>query len=71
MKKSSAEWVRLSGLEIIDPDGWNRKSSEGFDAAWAREITLNEFWDKVCRSTIGRTNINSIEQLRRVVFHNL
>ena len=71
MKKTSAEWVELSGLEIIDPDGWNRKSQAGFESDWNMPITLNEFWDKVCRSTIGRTNINSIQTLRRVVFHNL
>ena len=68
MKKSSAEWARLSGITILDPDGWDR--SGDFEADWNKPITLNEFWAKACQSTT-RGGVSSIEQLRRIVFKNL
>jgi len=68
MKKSSAEWCRLSGIEVLDPDGWDRKGD--FDADWNKPITLDEFWAKACQSTT-RGSHGSIQQLRRTVFKNL
>jgi hypothetical protein len=69
MKKKAAEWSRLSGIEIIDPDGWDRRG-EYFDADWNKEITLDEFFVKAMRSTTRGFHGN-IQEVRRIVFKNL
>lgn len=33
----------LTGIEVVDPDGWNRSSIERFRISWATPITLHDF----------------------------
>jgi len=45
------EWCKLLGVQILDPDGWDRRGSK-FEADWARPIRLAEFRDKAGASTM-------------------
>lgn len=50
-KKTPDEWLAhpdYVGLEILDPDGWDRQN---FDVSWAEPITQNEFTLRMCQST--------------------
>ncbi len=47
--KTSDEWVKETGVVIMDPDGWDRSN---FDKSWAEPISKVEFDDRVQRSTI-------------------
>ena len=52
--KTANEWLRTPryvGLEILDPDGWDRRA-DYFDASWNEKITEKEFDNRVCMSTI-------------------
>jgi hypothetical protein len=50
IKKSSEDWLKeYPGLEIMDPDGWDRSN---FDESWAELITEEEFNARVLPSTI-------------------
>lgn len=50
--KPPCEWLaeRYPGMQIIDPDGWDRANLE---EDWARELTLEEFLDRFFVSTVG------------------
>lgn len=52
--RSSALWQMITGVIIMDPDGWDRQN---FDESWAEEITLDEFKRRVWMSTV---NFNSL-----------
>ena len=41
-------WCQLTGIEIIDADGWNRQD---FDADWRKPLNFKEFIEKVHKST--------------------
>jgi len=46
------EWLKdpqFHGLEIIDPDGWDRKN---FAVDWAKPLTLTEMWERTNFSTV-------------------
>lgn len=48
---SADEWLALpeyAGLEVEDPDGWDRKN---FQASWAEKISKQEFDKRVAIST--------------------
>lgn len=49
IKFSSEEWCLLTGVDIIDPDGWDRKGD--FDADWNKEICFGDFYAKAAIST--------------------
>jgi hypothetical protein len=49
IKFSPAEWCELTGIEVIDPDGWDRKGD--FDADWAKPIDFQTFIAKCDNST--------------------
>jgi hypothetical protein len=49
--KISEDWIKLSNVEILDPDGWNRKN---FQFSWyEEEITKREFERRPMTSTIN------------------
>jgi len=64
-KKTSKEWYKKykkkNGLEILDPDGWDRKN---FDYSFNKElITEEEFEDRMMCSTIQvKHKLKSIER---------
>lgn len=47
-KRLPEEWEKLLGIEIIDPDGWDRQNL-GHD--WEIPLTAREFLDKADVST--------------------
>ncbi len=52
IKKTSAEWIKEVGYEVLDPDGWDRKN---FDYSWNKEkITMVEFQMRLALSTVRR-----------------
>ena len=59
--KTSQQWYEIeqksdSGFVIMDPDGWDRTN---YQYSFHEElITAAEFWNRVFRSTVIRTNKN-------------
>jgi hypothetical protein len=45
---SSADWAELVGVDVLDPDGWDRKN---FDASWSEAISFPEFYRRCRQST--------------------
>ena len=45
---SPVVWCALLGIEVLDPDGWDRSD---FEASWARRITEAEFRERAAIST--------------------
>lgn len=50
-KKTPNEWMAVTGIEIMDPDGWDRRN---FDADWEIPLTRDEFLGKAFMSTCPR-----------------
>lgn len=46
-----ALWQAVSGIQILDPDGWDRDS--GWDVDWNTPISWKEFQSRCARSTLG------------------
>lgn len=42
------EWCELTGIQIMDPDGWDRKN---YFVSWNTPITREEFIKKAWMST--------------------
>ena len=52
IKKTSAEWIKEVGYEILDPDGWDRNN---YDYSFNKEkITMEEFQKRLSLSTVRR-----------------
>ena len=52
IKKTSAEWIKEVGYEVLDPDGWDRTN---FDYSWNKEkIPMAEFNRRLSMSTVRR-----------------
>lgn len=54
--RTTDEWLKeteFRGIEIIDPDGWDRSGEEAFAKSWNERINRAEMRKRVCRSTIG------------------
>jgi hypothetical protein len=47
--RRSGEWVLLTGVQIADPDGWDRTD---FQRSWNEPISRAEFARRVRRSTV-------------------
>jgi hypothetical protein len=47
-KKTAYEWLKITGREIIDPDGWRRNDGVTMDTP----ITWSDFQGRLCESTI-------------------
>lgn len=50
IKFSSEDWCKLTGVLVLDPDGWDRKAPN-FDEDWNKEISFDTFWAKASNST--------------------
>jgi len=49
IKKTSDQWQKECKVEILDPDGWDRKN---WDFSWYKEkITKSEFEERMIIST--------------------
>lgn len=51
-KKTPSEWLetaQYAGIVITDPGGWDYRD---FESDWGKPITDDEFWVKLCRSTV-------------------
>lgn len=48
-KKTSSEWVELTGITVLDPDGWDRTN---ITESWLEPITIDEFKSRAGRSTV-------------------
>ncbi|AXH68466.1 hypothetical protein [Vibrio phage R01] len=49
VKRTSVHWAQLTGIVVLDPDGWDRQN---FDYSWYEEtIDWLEFMDRVSGST--------------------
>lgn len=46
---SSGNWARLLNLDVLDPDGWDRRN---FAQSWAEPITIDEFKRRASQSTV-------------------
>lgn len=44
----SEHWLEVTGVRVLDPDGWDRSN---FEESWAEPITLEEFNQRVALST--------------------
>ena len=48
--KTSEKWQKLCRVEILDPDGWDRKN---YQFSWHEElITRQEFKNRLIQSTV-------------------
>ena len=47
--KNSDEWSRIKGIEIVDPDGWDRRN---LSESWSELISEDEFDARAMVSTI-------------------
>jgi hypothetical protein len=50
--KTSSEWIKTVGYEVIDPDGWDRNNLQY--SFYEELITFEEFQHRLTQSTIRR-----------------
>jgi hypothetical protein len=50
--KTSSEWIKTVGYEVIDPDGWDRKNLQY--SFYEELITYDEFQRRLVQSTVRR-----------------
>jgi len=68
MKKTAHEWCKLSGLVIVDPDGF--RGNDG--VTMETPIKLDDFWSRFQRCTTHlHKEITNIKALRLAVWRNL
>jgi len=65
LKLSADDWCKLTGIEVMDPDGWDRRADK-FDADWNREITFEEFWEKATMSTTRNMRLKPEEFMEKL-----
>lgn len=61
-------WQKILGFTVLDPDGWDRKSSN-FSQDWETPISFTEFMDRADESTC--TSHPDREIMRRVALNNI
>jgi len=59
IKRTPTEWQVITGIKILDPDGWDRMGD--FKTDWNIPITAETFIEKASRSTT--MNYNSLEDI--------
>ena len=69
IKLTPVEWELITGIEVVDPDGWDGKNLE---ADWKKPLTFDEFFDKIVESTITGVNWRvERDGLRRIARLNI
>ncbi len=68
IKFNSDKWTKLTGIVVLDPDGWDRKN---FDVSWAEEITFDEYCDRASRSTTMNRPRMDYDELKAMVFDKI
>jgi len=60
-KRPSNMWQMLlcPNAEIMDPDGWDRSPTRWIYSFYEEEITLQEFADRIMRSTTSKLDVNT------------
>ena len=58
--RSSQVWADLTGVVVLDPDGWDRSN---FAASWSEPITLEEFRSRVYISTVRFSTLSVLDSL--------
>lgn len=48
--RSSEIWAQVTGIIVMDPDGWDRQN---FEVSWSEPITIAEFKHRVWMSTVN------------------
>jgi hypothetical protein len=51
-KHDSQIWSELLGVDVKDPDGWDRSSTEAFAESWHERISRAEFLRRMAASTV-------------------
>lgn len=64
IKFTPDEWCKLTGVDILDPDGWDRKGS--YD--WNLPISFRDFYDKTLMSTTSNLLQNRDAMIRDLGF---
>jgi hypothetical protein len=49
VKRLPVEWQEIDGVQIMDPDGWDRRN---FEESWNTPITQAEWLDRASQSTV-------------------
>ena len=44
-------WCKLTGIEILDPDGWNRAD---YQNDWNKPLNFEQFYGKAILSTVAK-----------------
>lgn len=57
---SSEVWAELTGVVVLDPDGWDRSN---FTASWSEPITLEEFRSRTYMSTVRFSTLAVLDAL--------
>ncbi len=70
LRFNAEKWCQLTGVVIIDPDGWDRSDAAKFDADWNKVIDFSTFMDKTHRSTTYANRLTD-DQLKLKVLENL
>ena len=61
VKFPSTRWCDLTGVVVLDADGWDRKN--GFRASWNEQITIVTFYNRCCNSTLPSGLAMSLEDM--------
>jgi hypothetical protein len=69
IKLKPVSWMKYTGIDIFDPDGWDRAGD--FKKDWNKPITFDEFVQKASESTTGKWPSTDNEELKRIVATNI
>lgn len=56
----SSHWAQVTGVIVMDPDGWNRQD---FENSWNEKITLAEFKRRAWMSTVDFRSFDRADEL--------
>ena len=53
MLKTAKQWCEITGIQVLDPDGWDRSNPKFLEIWNTHKISFNEFWNRVTNSTVN------------------